>query len=60
MTWWKVKNEMPSGSTIANGPTGNPNAVTVSAKKFMYLKKPSAARFATIAAVMMPPRFVAT
>ena len=51
---------MPSGSTIANGPTGNPNAVTVSAKKFMYLKKPSAARFATIAAVTMPPRFVAT
>ena len=60
MMWWKVKNEMPSGNAMENGPIGKPSDVTVSAKKFVYLKKPSSARFATIVAVMMMPRLVAT
>ena len=61
MMWWKVKNEMPSGSAMAERAERECRAtVNVSAKKFVYLKKPSSARFATIVAVMMMPRLVAT
>ena len=52
MMWWKVKNEMPSGSAISSIGIGRPStSPRLKARKLAYLNSPSTARLAAIAAV---------